>query len=197
MAEEGAGKRQLPAALEPFKWKPGQSGNPSGRPKWLRQIEEVVRSGRELFEKQYRLANAQCVDVIDVNGRPYKEKVKVKDGRTKSGYRTVDRAVKIVPNAAIMLQAQQLLLDRAFGRASQAITIDPGGEVAAAILADLTPEEHDTVLLIAHRRLLRDGPQGAQGSMPTRQAETIDVTPDPDDPEGGSASTGDPRDPEG
>lgn len=26
-------KKQLPAAAEPYKWKPGQSGNPGGRPK--------------------------------------------------------------------------------------------------------------------------------------------------------------------
>lgn len=36
MAEAGnteKNKRKLPAALDAVKWKPGQSGNPSGRPK--------------------------------------------------------------------------------------------------------------------------------------------------------------------
>lgn len=49
-------KKQLPEALEKNKWKPGQSGNPNGRPKgkslkeyWRERFESMTETEKEEF----------------------------------------------------------------------------------------------------------------------------------------------------
>ena len=42
--KEPQGARTLPAALEKFKWVPGQSGNLGGRPRIPRNFEKLVGS---------------------------------------------------------------------------------------------------------------------------------------------------------
>lgn len=55
VTEETYGKKRMRAALERNKWKPGQSGNPLGRPRGVKGLAERVRKstsdGKELIEK--------------------------------------------------------------------------------------------------------------------------------------------------
>lgn len=58
----GTGKRQLPEAAEPFKFKPGQSGNPKGRGKGVRNKlgEAFLEALHEDFNENGAAAIIKC-----------------------------------------------------------------------------------------------------------------------------------------
>lgn len=65
-----SGKKKLPAAMEATKWKPGQSGNPSGRPK--RDIANEIAVA--VFEKNPELIyNAMVAQLAKGNPYAFKE----------------------------------------------------------------------------------------------------------------------------
>ena len=88
MSENGAGRARQLAALEPHKFKPGQSGNPSGRPKnvlskalrkKLEELESDLPDARQkadvIVDKLYELAAAGNLEAIKIvldrmEGRP-------------------------------------------------------------------------------------------------------------------------------
>ena len=88
-------------------WKPGQSGNPSGRPKGTRDLAgyvlETTGGGRELIDALVCLARGVLPDVAVQKGfRPRK-----------------DQQVR----PADQLKAIEILLDRGFGRSPQQLDI--------------------------------------------------------------------------
>jgi hypothetical protein len=88
-------------------WKPGQSGNPSGRPKGTRDLAgyvlETTGGGRELIDALVCLARGVLPDVaVQKGSRPRK-----------------DQQVR----PADQLKAIEILLDRGFGRSPQQLDI--------------------------------------------------------------------------
>ena len=88
-------------------WKPGQSGNPSGRPKGTRDLAgyvlETTDGGKELVDALLSLARGIVPNVaVQEGSRPRK-----------------DQQVR----PADQLKAIEMLLDRGFGRAPQQVDI--------------------------------------------------------------------------
>ena len=88
-------------------WQPGQSGNPSGRPKGTRNLAgyvlETTGGGRELVDALLSLARGIVPNVaVQEGSRPRK-----------------DQQVR----PADQLKAIEMLLDRAFGRSPQQLDI--------------------------------------------------------------------------
>ena len=88
-------------------WKPGQSGNPSGRPKGTRDLAgyvlETTGGGKELIDSLLSIARGVMPDMsVQEGSRPRK-----------------DQQVR----PADQLEAIEMLLDRAFGRSPQQLDI--------------------------------------------------------------------------
>ena len=88
-------------------WKPGQSGNPSGRPKGTRDLAgyvlEVTGGGKELVDALVSLARGVVPNIaVQEGSRPRK-----------------DQQVR----PADQLKAIEMLLDRGFGRSPQQLDI--------------------------------------------------------------------------
>ena len=88
-------------------WQPGQSGNPSGRPKGTRDLAgyvlETTDCGKELVDALLSIARGVMPDVPEQGGsRPRK-----------------DQQVR----AADQLKAIEMLLDRGFGRSPQQLDV--------------------------------------------------------------------------
>ena len=88
-------------------WKPGQSGNPSGRPRGTRDLAgyvlETTDAGRELIDALVSIARGIMPNVpVQEGSRPRK-----------------DRQVRPVDQ----LKAIEMLLDRGFGRSPQQLDI--------------------------------------------------------------------------
>ena len=120
-------------------WKPGQSGNPSGRPKGTRDLAgyvlETTGGGKELADALVAIARGTMPNVaVQEGSRPRK-----------------DQQVR----PADQLKAIEMLLDRGFGRSPQqldvahsvTITLDlyshclPGVQEAAAVQFDTAMEQ--------------------------------------------------------
>ena len=120
-------------------WKPGQSGNPSGRPKGTRDLAgyvlETTDGGKELVDALVCIARGTMPNVaVQEGSRPRK-----------------DQQVR----PADQLKAIEMLLDRGFGRSPQqldvahsvTITLDlyshclPGVQEAAAVQFDTAMEQ--------------------------------------------------------
>ena len=118
-------------------WQPGQSGNPSGRPKGTRDLAgyvlETTDGGRELVDALLSIARGTMPNVAVQNGsRPRK-----------------DQQVR----PADQLKAIEMLLDRGFGRSPQ--QLDIAHSVSDRSLAHLSDETLQ--LLVENARQLKDG----------------------------------------
>ena len=95
-------------------WQPGQSGNPSGRPKGTRDLAgyvlETTDGGRELIDALLSIARGVMPNVVVQDGsRPRKDQQ----------VRPADQQVR----PADQLKAIEMLLDRGFGRSPQQLDI--------------------------------------------------------------------------
>ena len=95
-------------------WQPGQSGNPSGRPKGTRDLAgyvlETTDGGRELIDALLSIARGVMPNVVVQDGsRPRKDQQ----------VRPADQQVR----PADQLKAIEMLLDRGFGRSPQQFDI--------------------------------------------------------------------------
>ena len=95
-------------------WQPGQSGNPSGRPKGTRDLAgyvlETTDGGRELIDALLSIARGVMPNVAVQDGsRPRKDQQ----------VRPADQQVR----PADQLKAIEMLLDRGFGRSPQQFDI--------------------------------------------------------------------------
>ena len=118
-------------------WQPGQSGNPSGRPKGTRDLAgyvlETTDGGRELVDALLSLARGIMPDVpVQEGSRPRK-----------------DQQVR----PADQLKAIEMLLDRGFGRSPQ--QLDISHSVTDRPLEHLSDET--LRLLVENARQLEDG----------------------------------------
>jgi len=99
-------------------WQPGQSGNPSGRPKGTRELShlvlEVTNDGKELVDALVAIARGTLPEIL--SGKATKE-VTVKD----------------------RLRAIEMLLDRGYGKPPA--TLDVSGRIDHGILSELSLEE--------------------------------------------------------
>ena len=118
-------------------WKPGQSGNPSGRPKGTRDLAgyvlETTDAGRELIDALVCIARGAMPNVAAQEGsRPRK-----------------DQQVR----PADQLKAIEMLLDRGFGRSPQ--QLDIAHNVSSRPLEHLSDEMLQ--LLVENARQLEEG----------------------------------------
>ena len=118
-------------------WQPGQSGNPSGRPKGTRDLAgyvlETTDGGKELVDALVSIARGTMPNVATQEGsRPRK-----------------DQQVR----PADQLKAIEMLLDRGFGRSPQ--QIDVAHSVSDRPLAHLSDET--LRLLVENARQLKEG----------------------------------------
>ena len=118
-------------------WKPGQSGNPSGRPKGTRDLAgyvvETTDGGKELVDALMSIARGVMPNVPAQEGsRPRK-----------------DQQVR----PADQLNAIEMLLDRGFGRSPQ--QLDIAHSVSDRPFANLSDET--LTLLVENARQLEEG----------------------------------------
>ena len=118
-------------------WKPGQSGNPSGRPRGTRDLAgyvlETTDGGKELVDALICIARGTMPDVpVQEGSRPRK-----------------DQQVR----PADQLKAIEMLLDRGFGRSPQ--QLDIAHNVSSRPLAHLSDET--LRLLVENARQLEEG----------------------------------------
>ena len=118
-------------------WQPGQSGNPSGRPKGTRDLAgyvlEATDGGRELIDSLLSLARGVTPSVaVQEGSRPRKDQ-------------------QVQP--ADQLKAIEMLLDRGFGRSPQ--QLDIAHSVTDRPFANLSDETLG--LLVENARQLEDG----------------------------------------
>ena len=118
-------------------WQPGQSGNPSGRPKGTRDLAsyvlETTDGGKELVDALLSIARGTMPNVATQEGsRPRK-----------------DQQVR----PADQLKAIELLLDRGFGRSPQ--QLDVAHSVSDRPLAHLSDEV--LRMLVANAQQLKGG----------------------------------------
>tara|TARA_Y100000780_G_scaffold196929_1_gene187271 strand:+ start:173 stop:610 length:438 start_codon:yes stop_codon:yes gene_type:complete len=118
-------------------WKPGQSGNPSGRPKGTRDLAgyvlETTDGGKELVDALVSIARGVMPNVPAQEGsRPRK-----------------DQQVR----PADQLNAIEMLLDRGFGRSPQ--QLDIAHSVSDRPFANLSDET--LMLLVENARQLEEG----------------------------------------
>ncbi len=126
-------------------WQPGQSGNPSGRPKGTRDLAgyvlETTDGGRELVDALLCLARGVAPNVAAQKGsRPRK-----------------DQQVR----PADQLRAIEMLLDRGFGRSPQ--QLDVAHSVSDRPLEHLSDETLQ--LLIENARQLEEGTGVVEGQV--------------------------------
>ena len=118
-------------------WQPGQSGNPSGRPKGTRDLAgyvlETTDGGKELIDALVSIAKGVMPNVAVQ-----------KDSRTRK-----DQQVR----PADQLKAIEMLLDRGFGRSPQ--QLDIAHSVTDRPLEHLSDET--LRLLVENARQLKDG----------------------------------------
>jgi len=118
-------------------WQPGQSGNPSGRPKGTRDLAgyvlETTDGGKELVDALVSIARGVMPDVAAQ-----------KDSRPRK-----DQQVR----PADQLKAIEMLLDRGFGRSPQ--QLDIAHSVSDRPLAHLSDET--LRLLVENGRQLEEG----------------------------------------
>ena len=117
-------------------WQPGQSGNPSGRPKGTRNLAgyvlETTDGGKELVDALVAIARGFMPDVAGQEGsKPRK-----------------DQQVR----PADQLKAIEMLLDRGFGRSPQ--QLDIAHNVSSRPLEHLSDE--DLRLLVESARQIRE-----------------------------------------
>jgi len=120
-------------------WQPGQSGNPSGRPRGTRDLAsyvlETTDGGKELVDALVSIARGVMPNVAAQKGsRPRK-----------------DQQVR----PADQLKAIEMLLDRGFGRSPQ--QLDIAHSVTDRPLAHLSDET--LRLLVESARQLEEGPE--------------------------------------
>ena len=118
-------------------WQPGQSGNPSGRPKGTRDLAgyvlETTDGGKELVDALVSIARGVMPNVLEQEGSRPKKDQKV---------RTADQ-----------LKAIEMLLDRGFGRSPQ--QLDVAHSVSSRPLEHLSD---DTLrLLVDNAKQLEEG----------------------------------------
>ena len=118
-------------------WKPGQSGNPSGRPKGTRDLAgyvlETTDDGRELIDSLLSIARGITPNIaVQEGSRPRK-----------------DQQVR----PADQLKAIEMLLDRGFGRSPQ--ELDVAHSVTDRPLEHLSDET--LRLLVENARQLEEG----------------------------------------
>ena len=118
-------------------WQPGQSGNPSGRPKGTRDLAgyvlETTESGQELVDALASIARGAMPNVaVQVGSRPRK-----------------DQQVR----PADQLRAIEMLLNRGFGRSPQ--QLDVAHSVSDRPLEHLSDET--LRLLVENARQLEEG----------------------------------------
>ena len=125
-------------------WQPGQSGNPSGRPKGTRDLAgyvlETTDGGRELIDALLSIARGVMPNVAVQDGsRPRKDQQ----------VRPADQQVR----PADQLKAIEMLLDRGFGRSPQ--QFDIAHSVTDRPLEHLSDET--LRLLVENARQLKEG----------------------------------------
>ena len=126
-------------------WQPGQSGNPSGRPKGTRDLAgyvlEATDGGKELIDSLLSLARGIMPNVaVQEGSRPRK-----------------DQEVR----PADQLKAIEMLLDRGFGRSPQ--QLDIAHSVSDRPLEHLSDETLQ--LLIENARQLEEGTGVVEGQV--------------------------------
>lgn len=107
-----------PQAVEkPWLWRPGQSGNPSGRPAgFARRIRELTRNGEELVEFALKVLRGE-ISTLDTKGEGV-----------------------VLPNFKERIEALKWLSERGWGRAPES-SVDPLATLSDEELLEMVKAE--------------------------------------------------------
>jgi hypothetical protein len=166
------------AALKKHQFKPGQSGNPGGQVAWRKALLDTVGDG-ELYWRLLAVIASGADLSIETRWRLNTR------GKLEMEFLEEPKKLEVTVNHA--LKATEMLLDRAFGKAIQAIiTTGMTREEQTQLMgfdaiAALNEEDRDALKRIAQKLAL--------GGRADGQPEAIDTTSteDPDGGEGGKA----------
>ncbi len=127
------------AQLIPHQWKPGQSGNPAGRPKSTTEMKQKAASMTDLamniLEMQATLAQRRLQWAVDVLGAAKDHPPDI-----------VETALKLAGDKDLTAAAQAIL-DRGHGKATQKVETDRDP------FEDMSREEFDDFLLTAGKKV--------------------------------------------
>lgn len=125
-------KKKLPVEAEPYKWKPGQSGNPNGRPRssteMKNQFAEMTDLAREIVAMKAQLQHMRLQKALDVLSDP------------RTSIEDFELAVAVIEGTD--MDAVNLILERGHGKALQKVEVDDKRD-----FEDLTTEEFDDFLI--------------------------------------------------
>lgn len=119
-------------ATEPYRWKPGQSGNPYGRPRsstdMKKKFTELTDLATEIIAMKAQLQHMRLAKALEIVADP------------KASIEDFELACSIIE--ATSMDAVTAILERGHGKALQKVEVDDKRD-----FDDLTPEEFDEVLI--------------------------------------------------
>jgi hypothetical protein len=112
------GNRKLPEEAKPFMWKPGQSGNPNGRPRSTTEMKQQAASHTDTALKLKSMVTElqlkQAIIYAEMSEDP---RLSVEER-----LEALNKAIKSIDSVG--LGAAQSLLDRGHGKPQQKVEID-------------------------------------------------------------------------
>lgn len=158
--------------LAPYRYKPGETGNPGGQPAWKRTVLRVFGTGEAVYEAMNQLAQGNVVYGEDRD--PETGELR---GRT-----------KIVPNAYAMIGAANFIADRATGKPTMTVqrsSDDPSEGAEVVELYDGLSEEEKAVLKMIAQRAAKAMRQVSRGVKPSGPAAVLEAeVPKAEEPKG-------------
>lgn len=112
------GKWKLPEAAKPFMWKPGQSGNPSGRPRSTTEMKQQAAAYTDSAMKLKGMVTELQLKQAEI----YAEMAADPKLSVEERLEALSKAIKSID--AVGLGAAQSLLDRGHGKPQQNVAVD-------------------------------------------------------------------------
>jgi hypothetical protein len=148
------GKWKLPDEAKPFMWKPGQSGNPNGRPRSTTEMKQQAAQSTDMALALKRQVTALQLKLSEMHAERANDPSLTPEQRIEA----LTAAMRCIDNVG--LGAAQSLLDRGHGKPQQKVELDTRGVLdemseddLAVFIGTMGPQ---VVALIQGRRKAKD-----------------------------------------